>query len=466
MMVDPENVEHSTGTRRHRFPRSAVAQGVVLGSVIFVVNALSPTPQIGDSRLSTVTAWQFLHHFNLHLEKYPTVASLTNRYDLVKHSGHLLPFFPWPTMLFMAPADVLYALTGHNPSQLAIGSSHGRTWILEVPTASLIVAVTAVIIYFTVLGLGGRWGRPRVAVATVLTFAFCTSAWSVGSRALFQQTVSMLFLAAIFFTLQRLERARRWPWILGVLLALSFMTRPTNAVVVVLVFGLVAWKKRAVLLPIVAGFVICMTPFLLFSYNQYGQFLPPYYQPGRLGQAAPFSFGNALLENLISPSRGLILYDPVVLLAVLGLVIRIRMRKVNDLDLLIAIFVCAQWIVIAAYGSTGGATYGPRLMLDTVPYLTILSIPALSFLMSKGRLRTGVLAPASRAALCWLSCGACSSTGQERSCAAGSAGTPIRLRSTVDPAVCGAGRTPSSFGRTATCFPVFPSKRNWLARVR
>src|SRR5580658_9313608 len=85
----------------------------LFGSV-FVIQSFCPTPQVGDSRLSVVTAWQFITHFNLHLEGYQKVRILTDRYDLVRHAGHLLPFFPWPTMLLAAPADVLFALIGHH----------------------------------------------------------------------------------------------------------------------------------------------------------------------------------------------------------------------------------------------------------------------------------------------------------------------------------------------------------------
>jgi hypothetical protein len=341
----------------------------LFGSV-FVVQSLSPTPQVGDSRLSVVTAWQFITHLNLHLEGYRNVRNLSNRYDLVHHSGHLLPFFPWPTMLLAAPADILFALVGHHPQLLSI-SNPNRTFLLEIPTASFIVAMTAVIIRSIVLGLGKPWGTPRVALLVALVYAFTTSAWSIGSRALWQQTASMLFLSASLLALQRIDRSSRWPLLLGIV-------RPTNYITVILAVAWVIWRRRTKLVAVLGGLVVCVIPFVIVSLTQYGQILPPYYLPSRLGEVGPLSFWNALLVNMVSPNRGLLIYDPLLVLAVIGVVMRKRSGSLRDLDLLMIGAIVGQWIVVAAYGSTGGATYGPRLMLDIVPFLAVLSVPAVS----------------------------------------------------------------------------------------
>jgi len=65
--------------------------GMLLAGVVFLVHSFSPSVQIGDSRLSAVTAWRFLTHFDLHLQDYPMVAELGNSYDLVFAGGNTLP---------------------------------------------------------------------------------------------------------------------------------------------------------------------------------------------------------------------------------------------------------------------------------------------------------------------------------------------------------------------------------------
>ena len=357
-----------------------------LASLVFVLQTVCPTPQTGDSRLSVTTAWQFLTHFNLHLESYRSVTSLSYRADLVHHGGHLLPFFPWPTMLFALPADLLFRLVGHHPQLLSI-TNPNRTSILETPTASLLVALTAVFVRRIVLGLE-RWGRPALATMAALWFAFATSAWSVGSRALWQQTVSMFFLAALVLALQRLDRGRPWPMAAGALAAMAYVTRPTNSLIVVLVLAWVAWRRRRHLVPLLSGMAAVGVVFGAFSMWQYGQVLPPYYAPGRLGDQGPFDFGQALLVNLVSPARGLLLFDPLALLAGYGLVVRARSPTLGDLDVVMALFCLGLLVVVAEYGSTGGATYGPRLMTDTLPFLTILALPAFDRLSAAVRSKT------------------------------------------------------------------------------
>ena len=352
----------------------------VLAAVIFMIQCLSPSPQVGDSRLSAITAWQFITHFNLHLESYPLVTHLTARHDIVSHGGHLLPFYPWPTMLFAIPGDLVYALSGHHVQTLSI-TNPNHTWLIEVPTASLMVTVTALLLRAFVIRIDGPWGGRRLGTVTALAFAFLTSAWSVGSRALWQQTASMLFLTIAVVAAQRIDTGRRWPWIVGLATAASFTVRPTDAVFVALVLVWVVWWKRTAIVGTFGGAAIVAVVFGLFSADQYGSVLPPYFLPGHLGDSAPFSFVPALAMDMVSPSRGLLFYDPIVILAVVGVAMRVKRRRLTDLDVILAIASLAQWVVIAAYGSPGGATYGPRLMLDIVPFLVLLSVPVLAWLL-------------------------------------------------------------------------------------
>ena len=283
-------------------------------------------------------------------------------------------------MLFAAPADVISAVLGFHPQLLSI-SDPNRTFLIEVPTASLMVAVTAILIRNVVLGLPKPWNSPRLAVITALAFAFTTSAWSVGSRALWQQTASMLFLSATLLAMQRIERSGRWHLLLGVFVALAYLTRPTNSVTVVLVAVWVIWRQRNALIGFISGIAVCAVPFALFSLFQYGTILPPYFEPGRLGANGPLEFWNALAVNLVSPSRGLLIYDPIIILAVIGLIMRVRIRQIGAMDILMVLAIAAQWVIVSAYGSTGGATYGPRLMLDIVPFLILLAVPTFATAM-------------------------------------------------------------------------------------
>jgi hypothetical protein len=81
----------------------------------------------------------------------------------------------------------------------------------------------------------------------------------------------------------------------------------------------------------------------------------------------------------------LIIFNPIVLLAVAGIVIRLRRRTFTGLDAVMAAAVVGQWLVIAKFGSTGGTVFGPRLMLDIVPFLIVLAAPTLLVLFEPAR---------------------------------------------------------------------------------
>ena len=174
--ADGATVAEASWLRRNR-------GGMLLAGVVFLVHSFSPSVQIGDSRLSAVTAWRFLTHFDLHLQDNPMVAQLGNSYDLVFAGGHTLPYFPWPDMLLAIPADIALLLTGRTAADLSL-TDPSQTFLVEIPTASLLVAITAWVLRSVLLSLPGIHIQPRVATFGGAVFAFGTSAWSVGSRAL------------------------------------------------------------------------------------------------------------------------------------------------------------------------------------------------------------------------------------------------------------------------------------------
>ena len=284
---------------------------ITLFLAVFVIHAASPTPQTGDSRLSAITAWQFVREFNLHLENYDVVQALASRADIVEYNGHWLPYFPWPTMLLAAPMDFLLSLVGHGPTTLSI-SDPTRVWLVEIPTASAMVALTTVLVWSIVKNLPAAWATDRVALITALFFAFGTSAWSVGSRALWQQTASMLMLTFIVFTIQRLESHRRWWWwalLFGVGSGLAVVCRPTNVIPVAALWLLFAFRRPRGLPFAFLGAAVPLVPFLLISQAQYGAALPPYAIAGparRAGAPPPFGRTSPARPSATTggPSRG------------------------------------------------------------------------------------------------------------------------------------------------------------------
>lgn len=376
---DPSS-PRSRGRTTGRWSRRPWVGSWGLGAFVFLVHTLSPTPQSGDSRLSAITAWQFFHHFNLHLDSYQVVADLTYRRDLISFDGHTLPFYPWPTMLFAAPADFLLALIGRSPATMSI-SDPSQVWMVEVPTASLMVALTTVLLRKFILSSHRPWATPPVALTAALVFAFGTSAWSIASRALWQQTVSMLFLVCALLAVQRLSRSWVHGALLGVFLGLAAIVRPTDVVIVALIGGWVLLTDRRRVLPAAGGLLAVGLVFVGFSHAQYGAILPPYYLASNLSGVVEYGFWDSIGVNLVSPSRGMVFFDPVLLFAAAGLVMMWRRGTIVSFDVVLGLTFVGQLLVVAKYGSSGGSTYGPRLMIDVLPFLVVLSAPVLALLL-------------------------------------------------------------------------------------
>lgn len=354
--------------------------GLLLGAAIFLLHTVSPSPQPGDSRLSVIVAWQLLTSGSIDLAGVPAVEILTAKGDLISGpGGSLLPFFPWPPMLLALPGALLLALVGIDPAGLSI-SDPNETWIVEVPTASVLVAVTAVLIRRLVLDSRSPWATPVVGWVSALAFAFTTIAWSTGSRALWQQTVSMLIIVLTLLAVQRREQGGPWPWLIGAFAALALVMRPTNAVVVApLVIWMLAQSRRELPSALIGG-VAVLLPFFVLSWTFYGTPLPSYYLPSRLGDAPVWEFAESLAVHLVSPGRGLLIYVPLVMLSIAGVAARIARRSLTSLDLALIASVIAQIIVVSRFGSTNGFTYGPRLLMDVVPLLVLLAAPSFAAL--------------------------------------------------------------------------------------
>lgn len=191
--------------------------------------------------------------------------------------------------------------------------------------------------------------------------------------------------------LQRTDRGRRQALLAGLWLGLAVIMRPTNAILAAIFLIWLSVRRPRLAIPAGAGLLLVLVPFFVLSRWQYEQFTPPYHLPSRLEDAANFGFWESLDVNSVSPSRGMILYDPVLILGVLGTPMAIRRKTLTEVDGLLVASCIGQFLIIASYGSTGGSTYGPRLMIDIIPFLVVLASPTFSIVTNGFRGRKTVL---------------------------------------------------------------------------
>jgi hypothetical protein len=348
-----------------------------LAAVVLFVHTLSPSVQVADSRMTVPVASAVLEDGTLSLDGVDSVPDALDytRYDVVERDGATLPFFPWPPMLLALPGVAIAEVAGVDTGELR-PSSPNETWPIEIPTAAVIVALTAVVLALVAYEAapGSRHAR-AFSVGCGLVFAFATGAWSTASRALWQHTPAMLCWSLALLAALRAKRQVGFLWLLGAALGVGFTMRPTAAVPMVTlgIWALVVHRRDV--WRVIAGAGAALAPFAIVNLATYGELLPPYYAGDRIVTEESIPFFESLAVQLVSPSRGLLVYTPLVLLAPVGLWLKRRQGALDGLDVAVAATVVLHWFVVGTYGSTGGASYGARFFTEALPFLLYLVMP-------------------------------------------------------------------------------------------
>lgn len=393
--------------------RRAAGSWWLLALVLLVVFLASPvrSATTHDPAFVPMTAHSLVHHGSLAIEGFGadrlvghpvvvtdgslapgTVVSDPARLRAVLARPHLevLDYFPWTSALLAVPAvvaaDVSSAVFGTADSGTLIRS--GDFELLHTASASLVVVGSALLMRATALVvLGGSVDRRRLlASAVALVFALGTSAWSTASRALWQHTPSLLLLTFTLYLAVRLDR-RRGPAhapldgsvvAIGASAVAATLVRPTNLAFAVLIIGWVLLRRRreplVTLLSVAVGAGAVILVFLCVNLVLLGEALPAYYSSGRLVLGGWFA--EAVAANWISPSRGLLVASPVVVLAVPGSVLWWRDAERRPLVATLWLSVVAVTVSVSAFPHWwAGHSFGPRFMIEALPQLFVLSLP-------------------------------------------------------------------------------------------
>lgn len=333
-----------------------------------------------DSRWFVPVALSIVHEGNTNLDEYRDAVEAAGFFGIREVDGHLYNFFPIGTTLVALPMVWFAEVTlGSGWGEDHVRAQHYERWI-----AAIVVGLATVFVWLIAAARLTDVG-PRLVV--VAAFAFATPAWSTASRALWQHGPSMMLLAAALWLVIAAERRPGVLAALGPVLALGWVVRPTNVVsaVVLLALATLRWRRWGL---VSAGLaLVSVIPFLAFNLEVYGRWLPPYASAPRLVLGPTFL--EALAGNLVSPNRGLLVFSPVLLLAVWGVALRLRQRRFEPIEAALAATVAAHWVVVSLFPHWwGGHSLGPRLMADMVPYLVYLLVPVVGWIeAARGRPR-------------------------------------------------------------------------------
>ena len=276
-----------------------------------------------------------------------------------------------------------------------------KTGLMDIRAArapSLMAAVTASMLVAIAVALAFLIARQRLSMERSLVvatgFGAGTGLWSTASQTLWQHETAIFGLTLAVFALVSLEHQRHWMvaallgLALGVAAGARFQLAPAIALMVVGTAFTIGVRPAGIAAAF-AGLIVI--PVLVTNYLWFGT----------IAGAAPIleamhsqvhrTYSSFVLQVegfgglLVSPNRGLLVFSPIAVVALIGIPAAIRSGR-RSVQFWLCAAAAAQYVLYSLYSVWwGGHTYGPRYMLDVLPLL----IPAAAFGMDAlhGRLR-------------------------------------------------------------------------------
>ncbi len=285
-------------------------------------------------------------------------------YWFMQHGEDIVSVYPLIPGLLNVPVSGL-AYIGVLPHDV-----YQDRYLLSRITAVLIAAGAVVLMYWC---LGYIVKTKDSAALLALTYAFATNVWSTAGRGLWQHGPSLLFLNAAVFLILR-NKKREVPWI-GVLTGLLVWNRPTNIVFALAITFFFLWKRPKQFLHFVMPLGGIALLFGWYSVSFYGSLFA-------LGQGQPFSGFSAdplptFLALLISPGRGLFVFTPFFLFAIVACVMLLRKSHTTEQEHLFLLLGLSSVMLVSIYSFWGewwgGVLYGYRIITEMVTPLMLLT---------------------------------------------------------------------------------------------
>jgi hypothetical protein len=365
-----------------KIPRASLFPFLLVFLVTAFVYAASPVITPCDSAWTTPTALSLLHEGNQDLNEFPDFLAENNPVAIEWIDGRAYAVYPIAISVMALPFVALadFMIPGffrlvpaleefvRDRASSFMTLPDGELNVLDIyPAVEFVAAIFYSSLAVAVLFLIAREKLPLNA-ALLLTglFAFGTSMWSTSSRALWQHGPAILMMLLALVALTRPERPR--DGIAGLLLMTAFLIRPTFVIPLALI-GLYLLCNRPRSLPrFTAAAAAPLLLYAVWNLHVYDAPFPPYFTSDRFlfSERTPEAFAG----NLISPGRGLFIYSPFLLFALIPMWRAVKSANIRSLDFFLAAVFPAHLLLLSFfYHWWGGYSTGPRHMSDILPAL-------------------------------------------------------------------------------------------------
>ncbi len=261
-------------------------------------------------------------------------------------------------------------------------------------TTSLFDPIVIALTGWLVAVFAGRLGySQRLSAGLGLAYALCTMVWPYSGTYFGEPLIALLILLAVYAAYAARDRRHALAWLIvaGTSLGLAVFIRERSAIMIPPFIVYVYLCHRRVLW---RGWTAFFAPLLvlagiigLLNLSRYG---------------SPLTFGFSALQHtsfstplvlglyglLISPGKGLLLYNPIAWVGFIGLAIMFRTRRREAI--LFALVILAELLFFAVYEFwTGGWNWGPRYIMPVLPLLVLATGEWVY--VNPTRLRRGIL---------------------------------------------------------------------------
>jgi hypothetical protein len=303
-------------------------------------------------------------------------------YFVAKVNGRLVSRYP------IAPAIVALPFYGI-PMGTGWLFSPGRDWLVfpwsvfyPAKFAAAFITALAVLMFFF---CARELADARTSAAVTLAFGFGTSVWSTASQGLWQHTPSLLFqLIGVWFLLRGRSAGDAAVAPGAFFFSAATVARTNNGLAALLFTLYVLIEYRAALWRWIAWAIPPALLALIYNALYNGSPFIFGYQDG-FAQTMAWLRADGIVGLFLSPSRGLFIYSPFLVLAIYGA--WLARRELARLFYFFAaiLFVVSAYVLSMFQNWDGGWGYGSRLLVDALPYIAFLLIPM--FLHLRGAAR-------------------------------------------------------------------------------
>lgn len=382
---------------------------LIFCACLFIYLANHRTISSGDNIPSSLLAFNWLSGNSLNFDGFRNSylwnqadscvnCASTPHYFVEAPSGHLTSTYPIGNAILSFPIyGILFVV---------LKLTHGiQSWIGQVPVAlsitdaafevhrqayeklvATILTSGAVVLFYFCAALKFH---PGIALLVTFIYGFATNTWMTNSQGLWQHGAANFALLSVLLCLLKANRAVNYrPQLLlvaGFFCGLIPGCRPTSILFAIAIFlyCLFTYGRdvRFFLLGLPSFILSSSWNFYYFGFSPKNLLVAGYSRFSNTSftasfyQFTPGQFLQGCLGLLISPSRGLLVYSPILLFAIPGVFPVWKLRGKKD-ELLIGCLTIAAILVFFQYCFFtiwwGGWGYGPRFLTDILPVLCLL----------------------------------------------------------------------------------------------